>query len=383
MNVKKLRLVNFRNFNDLLVQFYPSLNIFIGDNAQGKTNIIESIYVLLRGTSYRTKNDQDIINWNKNESYILGEVQKKEEKFNINILFKTNNDKFSLSDSKRIQKLIKVNKNFKKTTWLAKNFNSVIFTPEDLQIVKSSPFYRRKFLDEVIISLEPIYYRHLKDYYHILFQRNKLLKGGKNKKEIIKQLVFWDDKITELGTLIIWYRVKYLQKLNQKIKFFHQIMTENKEPLKLTYQSNVLSSYTNNKEEIKETIENKLKNVIERDFNLKITTIGPHRDDYFIMNNQVNLGTYGSQGQQRTAVLSLKLAELELLKEKIEIYPPLLLDDVMSELDLKRKIFLIQLIKDRAIQTFITSINMDDFIKTEIGNNSKIVKIKNRKVEEV
>ncbi len=380
MNVKKIRLINFRNLLDLSISFDPSLNIFIGNNAQGKTNIIESIYILMRGNSYRTTDDGNLINWNQQKSYILGEVQKKEENFRINILLqKIEKNKNPYNKSKKI---IKVNKKNFKRTELFKKFNPVIFTPEDLQIIKSSPSIRRKYLDEVIINVNPIYDQYLKQYNRVLFQRNTLLKNEKNNNTIKSQLSIWDKKITELGSVIILNRLKILQNINQKGKVFQQMMTENKETIKLKYNSNVLSNYTDNKDEICEIIKSKLKNSQEKDFQLKITTIGPHRDDFFVMNNEINLGIYGSQGQQRTAVLALKLSELELLKEKENEYPPLLLDDVMSELDIERKNFLIELIRERSVQTFITSINLDNLTNIKTINGVKIFKIQRGEIEE-
>lgn len=380
MNVRKIRLIYFRNLLDLSLCFHPSLNIFIGNNAQGKTNIIESIYTLMRGDSYRTTDDRNLIHWSEKKSYILGEVRQNEEDFHIHILLQ--NIENSINQSSRLQKTIKVNKKYQKKSWLLKKFNPVIFSPEDLQIIKSSPSLRRKFLDEVVININPAYHQYLKNYYRILFQRNVLLKNRKDRDEINRQLEVWDQKMIELGTLIIWYRIKILQKLNQKAKIFHQMMTENRETMKLKYNSNVLTTYTDNKEEISKIMEYKLKSAKEKDFQLKMTTIGPHRDDYFVMSNKIDLGVYGSQGQQRTAVLSLKLAELELFREKESEYPPLLLDDVMSELDPERRVFLIQLIKERVMQTFITSISLDDLVQIEITKNAKIFRVKNGIVEE-
>jgi DNA replication and repair protein RecF len=380
LNVQKIRLINFRNLLDLSINLNSSLNIFIGNNAQGKTNIIESIYTLMRGSSYRTTDDSNLINWNKEKTYILGEVQLNEETFHVNILLQ-NNEK-SKNQTNQLKKVIKINKKYQKKTGLFKKFNPVIFTPEDLQIIKSAPSIRRKFLDEVVININSTYYQYLKNYNRILFQRNTLLKNERNKHEITNQLAAWDQKIIELGTLIILYRIKILQKINQKARIFHQMMTENKETIKLKYNSNVLTDYTDDKEEISKIMHFKLKNALEKDLQLKVTTIGPHRDDYFIMNNTVDLGIYGSQGQQRTAVLSLKLAELELLKEKENEYPPLLLDDVMSELDPERRIFLIQLIKERAMQTFITSIGLDNLSQMDIIKSAKIFQVKNGIVEE-
>ncbi|MDD5635895.1 MAG: DNA replication/repair protein RecF [Atribacterota bacterium] len=379
MNVKKIRLINFRNILDLSVDFDNSLNIFIGNNAQGKTNLVESIFTLMKGKSYRTTNDENLINWNENKSYILGEVQKKEENYKISILLQNigNDDKQTV----KLKKVIKINKKYQRRDDLFKKFNPVIFTPEDLQIIKSTPLIRRKFLDEVIISINLVYNKYLRNYNRILYQRNTLLKSGKNINKIDKQLIIWDQKIIELGTIIILNRIKTLQKINKKAKIFHQMMTENKETIKLKYNSNVLEDYTDDKEEIYKIIENKLKESREKDFQLKMTTIGPHRDDYYIMNNTINLGVYGSQGQQRTAALSLKLAELELLKEQENEYPVLLLDDVMSELDPERRFFLLKLITERSVQTFITNIVLDELKELEVVNNLKIFKIKNGMIE--
>ena len=358
MKVNKIRLINFRNFLTLSTDFTSSINIFIGANAQGKTNIIESIYTLLRGSSYRTSDEYSLINWNENSTYILGAVQGKEEKFQVNIQIRaTEQTDFNKN---KIKKIIKVNKKYKKKSWLIKKFCPVIFTPEDLQIVKSSPSLRRKFLNEIIINLNPLYYQYLTTYNRILFQRNKLLKEGKNDSKIKSQLLFWDQKLIETGSNIILLRINYLQRINQKIKTIHPIITNSEEIVKLKYQSNILKQYTNEKDEIIRLFEQKLNQAREEDLKFRVTTIGPHRDDFLIMNESVNLGIYGSQGQQRTVILSLKLVEIELYKENENNFPPLLLDDVMSELDEERETLLLQLIKEKKMQTFITSINLLD-----------------------
>ncbi len=382
MNVNKIKLIHFRNFSEISIDFYKSLNIFIGNNAQGKTNIIESIYTLLRGGSYRTQDEYNLISWHEKQGYILGEVKKNKECFNINILFQNIDNINKNIHSNKVKKLIKVNKKYQKRSWLKERFYPVIFTPEDLRIIKGSPGKRRKFLDEVIINLNPIYERYLKDYNRILFQRNVLLKTDHRKNNLEKNLNIWDKKIIELGSLITWYRVKALQLINQKIKNIHQIITENKENLKLKYNSNILITYTDDKEEIKEIFEQKLHNAKDKDYRLKMTTVGPHRDDYFIMNDVIDLGVYGSQGQQRTAVLSLKIAELEIIKEKDKEYPPLLLDDVLSELDYERRLFLIKLIEERSLQTFITSIDLQGLKQFDFIKNSKVFQVENGTIKE-
>ncbi|MDD3657050.1 MAG: DNA replication/repair protein RecF [Atribacterota bacterium] len=380
MNVNKIKLINFRNFLDTSINFHTSLNILIGNNAQGKTNVIESIYTLLRGGSYRTKDDYNLINWKEKQSFLLGEANKDRKQFQINILLQ-NIDSLNFL-AKKTKKIIKVNKKYQQKSWLRARFNPVIFAPEDLQIIKSSPAIRRKFLDEVIITLNPVYEQHLKDYNRILFQRNILLKTEKRKDNLNQHLSIWDQKILELGSLIIWYRIKTLQLINQKVKTIHQLITKNKETLKLKYNSNILTTYTEDREEIQKVFDQKLYSAKEKDCRLKITTVGPHRDDYFIMNDLIDLGIYGSQGQQRTAVLALKITQLEIIREKDQEYPPLLLDDVLSELDSERRLFLIQLIKDRPLQTFITSIDLHDLTEYNVIKNAKVLHVKNGTVEE-
>lgn len=382
MNVNKIKLIHFRNFTEVSIDFNKYINIFIGNNAQGKTNIIESIYTLLRGGSYRAKDEYNLINWNEKQSYLLGEVQKNNEYYNINILFQNIDTPNTHLQQKTIRKIIKVNKKYQKISWLKDKFYPVIFTPDDLQIIKSSPGRRRRFLDGIITNLTPIYEKYLRDYNRILFQRNILLKQHSRHNNLENHLNVWDQKIIELGSLIIWYRIKALQLVNQKIKNIHQIITENKENLKLKYNSNIITSYFDDKEEIKEAFQQKLSNVREKDYQLKMTTVGPHRDDYYVMNNMVDLGIYGSQGQQRTAVLSLKIAELEMIKEKDKEYPPLLLDDVLSELDYKRRLFLVQLIKEKNLQTFITNIDLYGLEQFGLLDNSKVFQVKNGTVHE-
>lgn len=380
MNVKKVRLICFRNFLDVTLNFHTSLNIFIGNNAQGKTNIIESIYTLLRGSSYRTKDDTNLINWNERQCYLLGEVAKEREYFQINILFE--NIEQSKVIARKVKKTIKVNKKYQQKSWLKERFTPVIFTPEDLQIIKSSPVVRRKFLDEVIINLFPVYEQYLKDYNRILFQRNILLKTEKNRINLDRNLSVWDQKIVELGSLIILYRVKTLQLLNKKAKIIHHLMTKDKDILKLKYNSNVITSYSEDKEEIRRAFTQKLNYSKEKDYRLKMTTVGPHRDDYFVLHNSIDLSIYGSQGQQRSAVLALKMAELEIIREKDKEYPPLLLDDVLSELDSERSLFLIQLIKDKSLQTFITSIDLHNLYQYDGIKQAKIFQVNNGKVKE-
>jgi DNA replication and repair protein RecF len=380
LNVAKIKLIHFRNFVEISLNFHDSLNIFIGDNAQGKTNTIESIYTLLRGSSYRTNDEYNLINWHEKQSYLLGEVDKEKEQYQISILLQ-NIEKLDLI-TKRIKKIIKVNKKYQRRAWLKEKFYPVIFTPEDLQIIKSTPSVRRKFLDEIIINLNPIYEQHLKNYNRVLYQRNVLLKTDRDKNNMDKHLSIWDQKIVELGTLIIWQRIKTLQQINKTVKDIHQSLTRNKENLKLKYNSNILTSFTEDKDEIGRAFQERLHNNKEKDYRLKMTTAGPHRDDYSIISNSVNLGIYGSQGQQRTAVLALKITELEMIKEKDHEYPPLLLDDVLSELDSYRKLFLIQLIKERPLQTFITSIDLHDLTQYDFVKHSKIFKVKNGMVEE-
>ena len=252
----------------------------------------------------------------------------------------------------------------------------MVFSPEHLQIIKGSPSLRRKFLNEQIFQVYPLYYKYLLRYNRILAHRNNILKKNNSNKDKEKNLLLWNSQLIEYGTFIVLTRSKFLKKINDVADIFHKEITENKESLKLVYQTNVYSQGEEKIDQIKEEFKKKIKNNKEKELSTKTTLIGPHRDDFLVYINQVNVAFYGSQGQQRTAILTLKLAEVDLIKERENMYPVLFLDDVMSELDEKRRYFLLDLIINKKIQTFITSISLNYFNKDvlDIGKIFKMEK---------
>ena len=376
MYFKKIRLKNYRNFLDLSINIDPNLNIFIGNNAQGKTNLLEALNLIIKGNSYRTKEDKEVINWNNENAYLFGEIIRDNENFQIAVALEKKPEDFYKN---KLSKTIKINQNIQKKSDLNKNFKGVVFSPEHLQIIKGAPSLRRKFLDEQISQIYPLYYRYLSEYYRILGHRNNILKKEVDQKKKREQLIIWDPRLIERGSFLILTRVKFIKKISFLANKFHQEITKEKENIKLAYQCNILKNQEEDISSVHKAFKDKLEKHKEKEIEFRATLFGPHRDDFFAHINGFNAASYGSQGQQRTIVLSLKLSELELIKEKWGIYPIFFLDDVMSELDEDRRYFLLGLIINKKVQTFVTSINLDYF-NSNIKEKSRIFKIKEGKV---
>jgi len=373
---KKVRLKNYRNFLNLSIDIDPNLNIFIGNNAQDKTNLLEALNLIIKGSSYRTKEDKEAINWDNENAYLFGEIIKDSENIQIAIALEKKPGDFYQN---KLIKTIKIKQNIQKKTALNKEFKGVVFSPEHLQIIKGAPSLRRKFLDEQISQIYPLYHRYLSEYYRILGHRNNILKKEINQKKKREQFIIWDPRLIERGSFLILTRIKFIKKINCLANKFHQEITKEKENIKLAYQSNILKDHEEKISSINKEFKDKLEEHREKEIEQRATLLGPHRDDFSVYINGFNIASYGSQGQQRTAVLSLKLSELELIKEKEGVYPIFFLDDVMSELDEDRRHFLLGLIIDKKVQTFITSINLDYF-NSNIKEKSRIFKIKEGKV---
>lgn len=357
MYVETLALRNFRNYEALDIIFSDKINILYGDNAQGKTNILESIYLSATTRSHKRAKEKDIIRFGEEESHIRLNIKKRDVGHRIDVHLKKIGNKGIAIDGIPI----------KKSTELFGLINIIIFSPEDLSVVKSSPGERRRFMDMEICQLSRIYYSNLSKYNKILDQRNNTLKQIAYRNGVEDVLDVWDDQLVDVGSSIIKERQNFINMLNEVIKEIHKNLTSEGEEIELKYEPNVESD--NFDDVLKE----------KRNIDIKNTTTmsGPHRDDFGIFINNVDVRKYGSQGQQRTAALSLKLAEIELVKKIINDNPILLLDDVMSELDSKRREALLNSIKD--IQTIITCTGYDDFIKQRI-NVDKIYKISNGKI---
>lgn len=344
MIIEELRVINYRNYENIHLKFHPRLNIFIGDNAQGKTNLLEAMYLCAVGKSFRTNRDQEMIKMAKQQAYIQVKLKKLYGDKNIEIRL----------DTER-KKNIKINKtSLIKLGELLGNLNIVLFSPEDLKLVKEGPSERRKFMDREISQIFTKYYYILNQYNKILQHRNKLLKNSRNR---LLDMEVWNEQLAMTGAWIVFYRRNFLKKIGLLAKLMHRKITGSTEILKIIYDSDVKVKEDDEIDQIKENILKKLENNINTDIKRGLTTTGPHRDDIILTINDFDVRKYGSQGQQRTAVLSLKLAEIELIKGEVGEYPVLLLDDIMSELDLKRQCYLINNLKN--IQTFITTTTID------------------------
>lgn len=358
MNLENIRLINFRNYDNINLKLNRNINVFIGKNAQGKTNLIESIYMCGRGKSFRTNRDKEIINFKKTQAYV-----------GTNINIGNNKKLLEIKMERDGPKRIRINKTeLKNYRELKSGLNVVIFTPEDLRIIKDGPQKRREFLSNGISQIRPVYNYNLNKYRKLLYQRNNILKTSKFKKskDINNLLEVFDIQICKIGTSIMKSRSDYIKKLSKFARKNHSNITDKQENLLLEYISNVPIS------EDREKMESKylklMKENINRDLEYGTTIIGPHRDDIFMSINNKDVKVFGSQGQQRTVILSLILSEVELIKMEKGIYPILLLDDVFSELDTNRRKYLSTLFKD--IQTFITLTNSENIRSIDKFNKS-------------
>ena len=362
MHINYVEVRNFRNYSYEKFLLNKNINVLLGDNAQGKTNLVESIYFSCIGKSFKTSNEKEMIKYNSQSSRFTINFEKNNGNNEIMIEFRNN------------EKYVKLNEiNITKMSGLLGNLACVFFSPNELKLVKEAPEDRRKFMDIDLSQLSRDYYLNLVKYNKILRERNKLLKSQDSEKTIMDTLSIWDYQFAMAASEIIETRLKFIHKLSALSDIEHKNLSDNKENLTIHYSS--CDNFENKtKEEIAKILLKKLIECREKDLKSKYTNVGPHRDDLKIYINNMEVKSYGSQGQQRTALLSMKLAELEIFKEKFDEYPILLLDDVFSELDENRKLRLFERVKN--IQTIITTTKFDlpminvNLIKIE---NGKIV----------
>lgn len=344
MYIQSLELRNYRNYKDLAVSFSPGSNLFYGDNAQGKTNILESLYLTGTSKSHRGSRDKELVRFGEKEAHIRLFLNKKEIEHRIDIHLKKSKSKGIAIDGMPIRK----------SSDLLGMMNIIFFSPEDLSIIKNGPGERRRFLDMELCQLQKIYMYHLAQYNKILKQRNQLLTQIYFDEQLIDTLDIWDIQLVEYGKSIIEKRKQFVTELNGIICHIHKKLTGGKEEIVVQYENHVETDFLQ-----------QLRQRRSIDLKYKNTGIGPHRDDIKFLVNGIDVRTYGSQGQQRTAALSLKLAEIELVKRKIGDTPVLLLDDVLSELDSTRKKYLLDSIKE--IQTFITCTGLEEFVNSQLA----------------
>lgn len=355
MFIKKIKLENFRNYNFQEIEFGDKTNIIFGDNAQGKTNILEAIFIASLGKSFRTNKEKELIKENKESA-----------KVEINFIKKNREEKINLEISDKKRFFIN-NIPVKKTSEIIGKINIVLFTPEDIEILRNEPIRRRKFLNIMISQLRPLYIHTLAIYNKILEQRNNYLKQIKFENGKKENLEIWDEQLIKYGERICIYRKEFIEKINKKIREIHLKTTENKEEIQIEYKTNVIL------EKYKEL----LKKTREIDIKKGYTTIGIHRDDFEIFINNKNVSIFGSQGQQRTSIISLKLAEAEVVYDEIEEYPVLLLDDFMSELDKNRiKGFIKNIKNNQVLVTCTDKISIDNMVYNQFKvTNAQIEKI--------
>lgn len=347
--IKNFRLQNFRNYEDELVQFLPGTNILIGNNGQGKTNVLEGIYYILTGKSYRVQREHELIRWNHNEFHLYGD-------------FLIANHKVSLESHYRDKKkIVKINKvPCQRLSDFVGTVNVIFFSPDDLIIIKGGPAERRRFLDLHIAQMHPGHVSLLNAYNKVIQQKSALLKSYVEKSLKYSQLELWNQQIIELGQKIIRNRAnltKYMQNAADRI---YGNLTSQKEKMRVSY-------FSLGKKEVDEAISEfpqLLIDKMEQEIDSQLVLVGPHRDDLQIFLDDKPARLYASQGQQRSLVLSLKLAELELIHQEKGEYPLLLLDDVLSELDSFRREYLVRFINSSQIQTLITMTNGDNQLES-------------------
>lgn len=341
--IDSLLVKGFRNYNQQHLHFSPRLNILVGENGQGKTNLIEAIYYLTVTRSFRTNRDQELANWHDNYFFIKGTFIKNDFKDELQVIYRSGkplNVKLNQESLNRFDHL--------------QRYPVVVFSPDDLMLIREGPSVRRRFLNLEASRLSPVYFSELRAYQRVLQQRNSLLKESYNNRQTLgRRIEPWNDSLVSLGTNIVQARVKIIKALEREAKIFFEQMTKANETLKLDYACGF--DYGEGQKETKNNFLSLLSSKYETELRRGSTQVGPHLDDMKILINGYDTRKYSSQGQKRTAALALKMAEVSLFKKMHETWPIILLDDVFSELDQNRKQYFIDYLKNNTGQCFITT----------------------------
>ncbi len=352
--IQELFLRHFRNYIFLQLKAHPYLNIFIGDNAQGKTNVLEAVFYSATGRSHRTNKESELLRWQEKFFQIDIRAEKYRRTIRIEVI--------GLADGRKKIKLNGVPK--KRLTELVGEINVVLFSPEDLMLVKGGPAIRRRYLDIEISQVNPTYYHNLLNYHKVLVQRNNLLRNYKMHNKGIQTLDIWNNQLADFGQRIISKRIEVIRKMAPLARLMHRKITDGQEELEIRYFPSIDINDELTGDNIKEKLLALFNTRKEEEIARGMTLTGPHREDFGLFVHGKDMRIFGSQGQQRTCALSLKMAELEFMRSETGEYPVLLLDDVMSELDDKRRKFLLEVVYKK-IQTFITATTFNYF--KEIG----------------
>lgn len=362
--LESLLIKGFRNYQYQQLNFNPRLNIIYGGNAQGKTNLLESIYYLSVTRSFRTRREQELVNWEEPLFFLKGKFYKNDLRNSIRISYRRN-----------AQLKVKCNDKIVSRYAHLQQFPIVAFSPDDVLLIKEGPSIRRRFLNLEASRLSPQYFEELRAYQRVLQQRNHLLKKiyGRGSRQINELLEPWDETLVSLGSNIIHTRVKIIKYLEKEGKVFFENMTSSRETISLEYAASV--EYSEAFNETKEIFRRRLEKAREIEIRKGSTVVGPHLDDLKIMINGYDSRKYSSQGQKRTAALSLKMAEVSLFRKEHNDCPIILLDDVFSEFDERRKMHLLDFLRDNTGQCFIsTAIGIDNVLES-ISSDYKNISI--------
>jgi len=368
MFIEDLQLIHFRNYEHEVINFEKGINVVVGENAQGKTNLIEAMFFLSRGYSHRASNLSELAQWEQDDFFINAHVVSDGVKHKITM--KSNQGKRQILLDEKTGKRDRINR----------IFNTILFEPEDLKIVKEGPDKRRRFLNQEISGFRPEYHYLLRDYEKVLNQRNTLLKNINYQPSLRATLSVWDEQLVSIGTRLMNHRIRYLHRLNKEAGVIHKILSHGNENLTLYYQNNIIASLED-ASRLKNIFKQRLEGCREEEIQRGSTIYGPHVDDILIEINGKDARRYGSQGQQRSAAISLKLSQIEIYYENTGEYPVVLLDDIFSELDERRRQSIIKLLNKT--QAFITC--TEDVIRQgdEMPFKKNVIHIHQGKVKKI
>ena len=368
MELESLTLKNYRNYGDLTLEFSDGVNVFLGENAQGKTNLLESIYVLALARSHRTSSDKDLIQWSEKEATISGRVKRAISDTPLSLNFSNKGKKARVNHLEQ-----------SKLSQYIGQLNVILFAPEDLELVKGAPSVRRRFIDMEFGQMNPLYLYNTTQYKRILKERNAYLKRLQLKQTT--DTVFLDvlsEQLVNVGAQILLARESFLKKLEQAAQPIHAEISDQRETLHLVYNSSVNFEEKDDLAGVTAAFEAALLKQRAREIMMGSTLLGPHRDDLQFIVNDNNVAVFGSQGQQRTTALAVKLAEIDLMQQETGEYPVLLLDDVLSELDANRQTHLLLAIQDK-VQTFITAPSLTD-VARQLIHTPKVFHVKHGEI---
>nr|WP_238480087.1 DNA replication/repair protein RecF [Fructobacillus papyriferae] len=361
---------HFRNYEAATLHFQPGVNVFLGQNAQGKTNLLESIYALALARSHRTKIDKDLVQWGQSQARIEGLVKNRFGKLPLSLSWTNRGKQARVNhlDQPRLSGYIG-------------QLNVILFAPEDLDLVKGPPAVRRRFIDIEFGQMNRTYLQLSAQYKRVLKDRNAYLKAwsfGQKKDDVF--LTVLTDQLVELGAKLMLLKKRFLTELGQAAARIHAAVANQQEELVLHYKTGVDLSQLTDQKTAEEALTAAFKKQAEREKKQGTTLVGPHRDDFVIEVNGVDVSNFGSQGQQRTAALALKLGEIDLMHQETGEYPVLLLDDVLSELDANRQTHLLMTIENK-VQTFITAPSLSEVARSLI-KEPKVFLVKDGTIQE-